>query len=429
MVDVISFSGILYDEEKIDSYSNVTAPPYDVIKPKQQDELYAKNPYNIVRLILGHIFPDDDETNNRYTRSAKDFKEWLEEGILTRDETPGFYVYSQEYEFNGERVNRIGFFGRVRLEDFSKGNVCPHEFTLAKAKKDRTLLLTECKANFSPIFGLFSDPEGTIDARLIEVTKQSPLAEIKTEGVIHKLWRLDNPEIINLISNQMRAKKVYIADGHHRYETALTYYKEHGNQEKDSAHVLMFLTNLDSESLSIYPIHRQVKCTGQFNRDQFLEKISEFFEVEEILKGSSADQIRNTLKEKEGIVFGVCFGNDSNILIRLKDTKNILPHQTSDEPPELQELGVAQLHTLVLKYILSIDTKNPESQNNISYTVNIDEAMHNVEEGRFDLAFFVNPTPIGQVRSLAENGIRLPQKATYFYPKLLSGLVINKFES
>ncbi|MGV7220887.1 MAG: DUF1015 domain-containing protein [Nitrospinales bacterium] len=429
MVDVIPFAGILYDEEKIDSYANVTAPPYDVIKPKQQDELYAKNPHNIVRLILGHIFPNDNEGNNRYTRSAKDFKKWLENGVLARDEIPGFYVYSQEYEFNGDRVNRIGFFGRVKLEDFSEGNICPHEFTLAKAKKDRTQLLKECKANFSPIFGLFSDPDGIIDTRLLAVAEKKPLAEIETEGVTHKLWRLDDPRVIDIISNQMMEKKVYIADGHHRYETALAYNKEYGDQVTDSAHVLMFLTNLDSESLSIYPIHRQVKCPDQFNRDQFLEKISEFFEVEEIPQGASANQIRNTLKDQEGIVFGVNFGVSDSKLLRLRDTKNIIPYQTAEEPSELQELGVAQLHTLVLKHILGIDTKNPDSQNYISYTVNIDEAMRNVEEGKFDLAFFINPTPISQVRSLAENGIRLPQKATYFYPKLLSGLVINKFES
>jgi uncharacterized protein (DUF1015 family) len=428
MVDVIPFSGILYNEEKIDSYENVTAPPYDVIKTKQQDELYGKNPYNIVRLILGHVFQDDNENNNRYTRAAKDFQEWMEKGILVPDEKPGFYVYSQEYEFNGDRVNRIGFFGRVKLEDFSLGNVCPHEFTLAKAKKDRSLLLKECEANFSPIFGLFSDPQAIIDAELLAVAEHPPLTTIETEGVIHKLWRLDNLKTINLISNQMREKKVYIADGHHRYETALAFHKEYGNKVKDSAHVLMFLTNLDSESLSIYPIHRQVKCPDQFNKDQFLEKISKFFEVEEISKDSSANQIRNTLKEQEGIAFGICFGKRDYKLLRLKDTKNILPHQTADEPQELQDLGVAQLHTLVLKHILGIDTKNPECQNNISYTVNIDEAAKNIEDGKFDLAFFINPTPISQVRKLAENGIRLPQKATYFYPKLLSGLVINKFE-
>ena len=429
MVDVIPFSGILYDEKKIDSYANVTAPPYDVIKPEQQDELYTKSPHNIVRLILGKILPDDDQNNNRYTRSANDFKEWLKEGVLARDQIPGFYVYSQEYEFNGDRVNRIGFFGRVKLEDFSKGNICPHEFTLAKAKKDRSLLLKECKANFSPIFGLFSDPEGVIDTRLLAIAKHNPITTIETDGVIHKLWRLNDPQAINLISNQMQERKVYIADGHHRYETALAYHKEYGSQVKDSGHVLMFLTNLDSESLSLYPIHRQVKCPDLFNQDQFLEKISEFFEVEEIPKGASANQIRNTLKEQEGIVFGVCLGSGNNKILRLKDTKNILPHLTSDEPPELQELGVSQLHTLVLKYILGIDTKKPESQNHISYTVNIDEAMKNIDEGKFDLAFFINPTPIMQVRSLAEKGIRLPQKATYFYPKLLSGLVINKFES
>ena len=163
MVEVVPFSGILYNKDKIDAYANVTAPPYDVIKKEQQEDLYEKSPHNVVRLILGKIFPDDNDGDNRYTRSAKVFSGWLEEGVLAQDGKPGFYVYSQEYEFNGERVNRIGFFGRVKLEDFSQGNICPHEFTLAKAKKDRSLLLRECRANFSPIFGLFSDPGGAIE--------------------------------------------------------------------------------------------------------------------------------------------------------------------------------------------------------------------------------------------------------------------------
>ena len=431
MVDVVPFAGTLYNKDKIDSYSNVTAPPYDVIKQAQQEDLYTKSPHNVVRLILGKIFPDDDEKNNRYTRSARVFSEWLEEGVLAKDEKPGFYVYSQEYEFNGDRVNRIGFFGRVKLEDFSQGNICPHEFTLAKAKKDRSLLLRECRANFSPIFGLFSDPEGTIDIRLAQAAEKTPLAEIETDGVIHKLWRLDDKDVTGSISSQLRGKKIYIADGHHRYETALAYHKEHGDNVKDSAHVMMFLTNLDSESLSIYPIHRQVKSPMPFDRDEILNKLTEFFHIEKLPAGVSAAEIRNLLEEqgKDGIVIGVCCGKNDNRLLKLKDTKNILPHQASDEPPELMELGVAQLHTLALKHILGIDTKKPESQNQVSYTVNIEEAINNVESGNFDLAFFINPTPIGQVRELAEKGIRLPQKATYFYPKLLSGLVINKFEA
>lgn len=429
MVDAVPFSGILYSKDKIDSYANVTAPPYDVIKTEQQEALYAKSPHNVVRLILGKIFPDDDENNNRYTRSAADFKVWLEAGVLAQDEKPGFYVYSQEYEFNGERVNRIGFFGRVKLEDFSRGNICPHEFTLAKAKQDRALLLRECRANFSPIFGLFSDPEGTVDIHLAKAAEKEPLATIATDGVVHKLWRLDDTEVIGAISDRLREKKVYIADGHHRYETALAYHKEHGENVKDSAHVMMFLTNLDSESLSIYPIHRQVKCPEPFNRDEFLNKLAEFFHIEELPQGVSADEMRDLLekKGKDGIVFGVCCGKGDNRLLKLKDAKNILPHQSPDEPPELMELGVAQLHTLALRHILGVDTKKPEGQSQVAYTIKIDEAMRNVEAGLFDLAFFINPTPIGQVRSLAEKGIRLPQKATYFYPKLLSGLVINKF--
>jgi len=430
MVAIVPFSGILYNKETIDSYSQVTAPPYDVIQPQQQEELYAKNPYNVVRLILGKIYDDDSETNNRYTRSAEDFQSWLKKGVLARDEKPCFYVYSQEYEFNGERINRIGFFARVKLEDFSNGNICPHEFTLAKVKKDRTLLLKECRANFSPIFGLFSDPEGVIDQRLLETSKQPPLATIEEKGVTHKLWRLEEGSTLGFIPDRFQDKKIYIADGHHRYETALDYYKENGAQVKDSAHIMMFLTNLDSKSLSIYPIHRQVKSPTPFDRDSFLSKVEEFFEVENLPKEASADQIRTLLEEtgKEGIVFGVCLGKGDTRLLKLKDTKNIIPHLGEDEPEDLQVLDVAQLHTLVMNKILGIDTKNPDHQKYVSYTVNIEEAVDNVEQGTFDLAFFMNATPMSQVRSLAEKGIRLPQKATYFYPKLLSGLVINQFE-
>lgn len=430
MVEVVPFSGILYNKDKIDSYSQVTAPPYDVIKPQQQEELYAKNPYNVVRLILGKMFDDDSETNNRYTRSAKDFQSWMKEGVLGRDEKPGFYVYSQEYDFNGERINRTGFFARVKLEDFSAGNICPHEFTLAKVKKDRTLLLKECRANFSPIFALFSDPEGAIDQRLLKICQQPPLDTVEENGVTHKLWRLEEGSALEFISNRFQDKKIYIADGHHRYETALDYYKENGAQVKDSAHIMMFLTNLDSKSLSIYPIHRQVKSPTPFDREQFLAKVEEFFEVESLPAETSAEQVRKLLEEagKEGIVFGVCLGKDDTRLLKLKDTKNIIPHLGEDEPEDLQVLGVAQLHTVVLKKILGIDTKNPDNQKYISYTVSIEEAVGNVEKGTFDLAFFMNATPMSQVRDLAEKGIRLPQKATYFYPKLLSGLVINQFE-
>ena len=166
MVDIVPFRGLLFNQGKIGSLDQVIAPPYDVISPKQQDTLYKKNPYNVVRLILEKQYPEDDEKENRYTRSSTIFNKWIEDEVLVKDKQLGFYIYSQEYVHEGESVCRVGFFARVRTEDFSTGNICPHEFTLAKAKQDRMNLLKECRANFSPIFGLFSDPSGEVDAIL-----------------------------------------------------------------------------------------------------------------------------------------------------------------------------------------------------------------------------------------------------------------------
>ena len=226
MVDIAPFRGLLFNQDKTGPIDQVTAPPYDVISPEQQDALYKKNPYNVVRLILEKQYPEDDEKKNRYTRSSVTFKKWIEDGVLVEEEKPGFYVYSQEYDYEGESVCRVGFFARVRAEDLSAGNICPHEFTLAKAKQDRMNLLKACRANFSPIFGLFSDPSGEIDASLNQTMKGEPFAVIEENGILNKAWRLDDGETLAFIMRQFHDKKIFIADGHHRYETALNYYKE-----------------------------------------------------------------------------------------------------------------------------------------------------------------------------------------------------------
>ena len=429
MVDIVPFSGYLYNQQKTGLLDQVTAPPYDVISPDGQEKLYAKNPYNVVRLILGRQSPQDTDEDNRYTRSAKVFNEWMENEVLTQDKTPAFYVYSQDYNFQGKQLSRIGFFARVKIEDFSTGKICPHEFTLAKAKKDRTRLLEACRANFSPIFGLFSDADGFVDQKLEVVKQQEPLAVIEDGEVTHRFWRLLDSESIQAIEKSFETKKIYIADGHHRYETALAYSKTHGSQVPDSAHVMMFLTNLNSENMSIYPIHRMIRCPGPFDRQDFLSRLGEFFDIEPIAANTST--ISSLLKKtgEDKIAFVVTLGKDQAHLLKLKDTANIIPFLQPDEPEDLQVLDVAQLHALVFRQLLKIDTKQSDNQQYVAYTVDIDAAMDRVDSGEFDLAFFVNATKMDQVRRLAEKGIRLPQKATYFYPKLLSGLVINKFES
>lgn len=429
MVEVVPFNGLRYNEEQSGPLSELIAPPYDVIRPDMQEELSARNPHNVVRLILGKQYKDDTDSNNRYTRSAKDFKDWQAADVLKEDTEPSFYVYSQEYTFNGQSHNRIGFFARIKLEDFSKGNICPHEFTLAKAKKDRAQLIRACRANFSPVFSLFSDPGGSIDARLTAITAQAPFGEIDEDAVIHRIWQVSDPEILQFLSESFKDKKVYIADGHHRYETSLAYHKEHGAQVPDSAHVMMFLTNLDAQSLAIYPIHRQLKCPAPFNRDAFIEQLKPYFTVESLPKGQSADQLTALLEstKKDGIVFCAYLGQGDALLLTLKDIEKVVPFM-EDDANDLKVLDVYQLHTLVLRELMKIDTRKPEHQQYITYNVRTAESMANVDAGEFDLAIFMNATRMDQVRTLAERGIRLPQKATYFYPKLLSGLVINRFQ-
>jgi uncharacterized protein (DUF1015 family) len=430
MVDVVPFTGLRYNEEKSSPLSELIAPPYDVIRPDLQEALYARNPHNVVRLILGKQFEDDNDANSRYTRSARDFTDWQSNNILKEDAEPSFYVYSQEYTFNGQTNNRIGFFARVRLEDFDKGNICPHEFTLAKAKQDRAQLIRACRANFSPVFGLFSDPEGTIDGKLAIIIERPPLTEIDEDSVIHRMWKVDDPETVQFLSENFKDKKVYIADGHHRYETSLAYHKEHGAEVPDSAHVMMFLTNLNAQSLAIYPIHRQLKCPSPFNRDHCIEQLKPYFNIESLPKGQTADQLIALLEKsgKNGVAFCAYLGQGDALLLKLKDIENIVPFM-KDDSNDLKVLDVYQLHTLVLRELLAIDTRKPEHQQYITYNVRTAESMANVDAGTFDLVFFMNATRMKQVRELAERGIRLPQKATYFYPKLLSGLVINRFRS
>ncbi|MBT5550455.1 MAG: DUF1015 domain-containing protein [Nitrospina sp.] len=429
MIEVIPFHGLLFNTKVTGPLIEVTAPPYDVIAPALQESLYQKNPHNVVRLILGKEFSTDSEMDNRYTRASATFQQWLEENILVRDSQPGFYLYSQEYEFEGGKFCRTGFFARVKTEAFNKGNILPHEFTLAKAKTDRTRLLNACHANFSPIFGLYSDPHGNIDGLLKDKDSLEPLSVIDDGSVVHRIWRLNDTAVCQEISNQIRDKKVYIADGHHRYETALAFSEANQDKVEDCSHVMMFLTNMDSDSMSIFPIHRVAKSPGPFDRESFLQKVGEYFDIIPWSGPLNGAEVKSRLKElgKKQITFCAYMGKEHTFILTVKDPRNVLPLLDESEPKDMQVLDVTQLHAILFRHILKIDTREKDEQQYVSYKVNSEEGMDMVDKGKYDVAFFMNPTLIDQVRELAEKGIRLPQKATFFYPKLLSGLVINKF--
>ena len=429
MIEVKPFHGLLYNTKVTGPLSEVTAPPYDVISPALQESLYQKNPHNVIRLILGKEFPTDSEVDNRYTRSAEIFGQWLEKEVIVRDSQPGFYLYSQEYEFEGEQFCRTGFFARVKTEAFSEGNILPHEFTLSKAKTDRTHLLNACHANFSPIFGLYSDPEGNIDALLKNENVIEPLSVIDDGSVVHRIWRLNNSSICQEISEQIRDKKIYIADGHHRYETALAFAEANQGQVDDCAHVMMFLTNMDSDSMSIFPIHRVVKSPEPFDQESFLKKARKYFDITPWSGPLNGTEVKSQLKQLSStqITFCIHMGKENTFILKVKDQKNVVPLLDDNEPEDMQVLDVAQLHALLFRHILKVDTREKSGQQYVSYKVSSEEAMAMVDSGEYDVAFFMNPTLIEHVRRLAEKGVRLPQKATFFYPKLLSGLVINKF--
>ena len=230
MTEVVPFKGLLYDQSKVGFLEFVTAPPYDVIQPDLQEKLYHMSPYNVVRLILGKEFCGDAPKDNRHTRSLKSFKAWLDDKILIQEKNPSFYGYSQEYNIERRIVKRIGFFARVKLEEFENGGIYPHEFTLEKTKKDRSQLIKICRANFSRIFGLFSDPSRSVGAKLQETEAENEIGIVEQSGIVHRVWRIENLEIIKFLNQCFCKKKIYIADGHHRYGTALAYIREQGEK-------------------------------------------------------------------------------------------------------------------------------------------------------------------------------------------------------
>jgi uncharacterized protein (DUF1015 family) len=248
-------------------------------------------------------------------------------------------------------------------------------------------------------------------------------------SVVHRIWRLNNASVCQKISDRIRDKKIYIADGHHRYETALAFAEANQEKVEDCSHVMMFLTNMDSDSMSIFPIHRVAKSPQPFDRESFLQKVGEYFDIAPWSGPLNGTEVKSRLQElgNKQITFCTYMGKDHTFILTVKDPRNVLPLLDSNEPKDMQILDVMQLHAILFRHILKIDTREKAGQQYVSYKVNSEEAMGLVDSGESDVAFFMNPTLIDQVRRLAEKGIRLPQKATFFYPKLLSGLVINKF--
>ena len=427
MAAIKAFRGIVYNREKAGNIAGVVAPPYDVISSRMQEELYRKSPYNVVRLILNKIKNGDTSADNRYTRAGKHFREWLKKGVLVRDDADSLYVYAQRYKYGGKSFEMTGFIGLMALDLGKKGNVLPHENTLKAPKADRLELMKNVGANLSPIFMLYEDPAHRISGAIGKKTKTTkPFIDVTIDGVRSRVWRISDKKSVAAIRHTMAGKKVFIADGHHRYETAVNYARYlaktgAAREEKEAARFFMaYFAELNEKTLTILPTHRLIKDAGGLKKKGLLDKLGGAFAVEKV---SSVNRMISRLEKlRRGHAFGVSMGKKDLYVIKLKSEKTALPFM-GDASKAWKELDVSILHLFVIRHLLGIS----DADENIEFSKSAEEAAALAGRGKFKLAFILNPTKVRQMRKVAEAGEKMPRKATYFYPKPLSGLVINKF--
>ncbi|NLC08271.1 MAG: DUF1015 domain-containing protein [Syntrophomonadaceae bacterium] len=437
MATVIPIRGIRYNQAKVGDLSQVVTPPYDIIDSVAQARYYANDPCNIIRLELGQIFAQDDEKNNRYTRAASYFARWQEEEILIRDEKPALYLYEQEFDLRGEKKVRTGFMCGVRLEPYAQGNILPHEETLSKPKADRLQLMRACQANFSPVFGLYADAENLINQTLSEARQNRPAdVEFTDEaGEIHRLWVITDPTALNTVVNYMADKPIFIADGHHRYETALSYAEEMQSQGLTGYDtVLMTLVNLYDPGMLILPTHRLVKNIRNLDFPRLKEQLNTYFDLKAFPIPTGEEESQQVIanffklleeKGKSGHAFGM-YSRD-RVLYLLTMRPECSPQDLLDPKHSAawRNLDVAILDNLILDQMLGIGSEQRKNQDHLTYTRSEEEALNQVNSGVDQLAFFLNPTQVEEVTAVAAAGDKMPQKSTYFYPKLITGLVIN----
>lgn len=414
MAEVIPFKGVLFNVPKISKISgeDLLAPPYDIITPEYRETLYNKSPYNIVKVDFGKDLPEDNDKQNKYTRAKEYLDAWLKEELLLVSDQPGFYLYEISYKIKDKALKLSGFLGLVRLEPLGKGNIYPHEYTHSKPKKDRLELMRHCEANISPIFSLYNSQGKGISAVLSETSKSKPYIEAKdSDGSTHRLWKIQDKDSNRTIMNELDGSAIFIADGHHRYETALEYQKELEKKNSSSGkpgphdYVLMFLANMADEGISILPTHRLVKNISPDTMDL----LSADFEIQEMRNNFD---IPSAIAGKRD-VYGLYAGGEYWYRLSYKG------EGIHGVPSTLKNLDVTILHELIFKQILDIDS--------VEYEMDVQKCLNLVREKEFAAAFFLNPTRVEDVENVALASLRMPPKSTYFFPKLMTGLVLNIF--
>lgn len=425
MAEIRAFPGLQYNPAKVRQLSDVISLPYDVISPEHRMEYLQRSPWNIVRLIL-------PEGEDPYTEAAGTFQHWIEEQVMVREAEPCLYSYHQSFrDQEGQERTRKGFMGIVRLEPFEKGIVLPHEATLFAPKEDRLKLLRACKSNFSPIFGLYADPEMQIDRALDMLTQAPPRARVVDEaGITNTFWAIRDQEVIQDVCRWMSDKWVLIADGHHRYESCLVYRDEmaahNSDPEAPFQFTLMYFTNIHHPGIAIFPYNRGVGNLPKYDARAILKKAGQYFEIREFDDRQKAQFAMRRAGEQGTAFLALLQGEKDIFLFVLKSNVNIAQFYPQGTSELVQNLDVNLLHRIFIHTILGISEEEVGKQAYLKYYKEIKDELKDFESGKLQIAFLMNPTKVEQVVSVAKAGEKMPQKSTFFYPKLMTGFVMNQ---
>jgi len=438
MAEISPFRGILYNPEKIKNISDVMTPPYDVVSDSERDAFHLRHPHNVIRLDKGRPGTGDTLHDNPHTRAAAYFQKWLNEGILVMDKEPAFYLTAVEFHLKDQPVTRFGLIAKVRLEPFEKGVVLPHEKTFSKVKTERFELIKACHANFSQIFSIFSDQTRVLDYLKDYVKTMPPVFDFRDDaGHGHRLWRITDPAVHQIVSDTFKGKKLFIADGHHRYETALNYRKWLMEKDPDFSNdhpanfTMMYLCAVQDPGLVILPTHRLITGIPKNRRDCFPKAAESFFEIERHeFTPSDLTIVRQKLHQAMAVSpgghrFGVFIKDHPEFYI-LKLKAGVMDTVFSGEiEAPLRELDVIVLTRLIFGKLLQLDDDMLDDHDRIHFTSRETDAIAATATGSHDMAFILNPTTNHQVTRIAEKGLIMPRKSTYYFPKAISGQVMR----
>lgn len=435
MAEIRPFCGIRYDQSKVGDMAAVICPPYDIITPRMQQELYHQSQYNFVRVEFGRELPQDDDIDNKYTRAAATLEQWLKQEILLTEEKPAVYLHDHYFVYQGQEYRRRGIIVTVRLEEWSEAVIRPHEGTMTQPKGDRLNLLWALQANTSPIFTLFEDIDGQVSSLLVAQERDEPVLEVGSAGGEgHRIRAVTDAGVVREISRYLAGQPLYIADGHHRYESALHYLRERQTCSGELAgnepyhFVMMTLVPLDDPGLVVLPAHRLVRGMTRITLSELRDKLKVFFDIEELPLPLPHvwEKVDAWRAEETDAVKLVLFGMDreSVYLLTLRDfaaASKMMPYFHSEI---YKRLDVSILDHVILEELMGL--RRDQEEVSLGYCYDRQEAVNKVREEEYQLAFLLSPVKTAVIKAIADAGDRMPRKSTYFYPKLPSGLLCHR---